>query len=274
MTISHPSTDKHPDLLSPGINSWRDNIEINRSSIRPLYLQVKEALEEWIINGLSDGSLAPGDRLPSENELSDRLGLSSITIKRSLDELRRQGLIQRIQGRGSFVGARRMVFPLQRLFSLTTLAHNYGMQPSRKVLEITEVAASRRIARRLSINEGTRVIRLVRQRFMDKYPIALDTSHLPLEYFPDLIYRYQEQDSLYDLMKSHYHREVIRAEDEMSPVMINAFESKVLEVPVGSLGIIIDRIGFSPDDTRLEFTKSVFRGDLCSFSFHYKKENG
>lgn len=253
--------------------SWHTEIQINRSSIRPLYLQVKEALEDWILSGLSDGTLSPGDRLPSENELSEQLRVSSITVKRSLDELRRQGLIQRIQGRGSFVGPNRMVLPLERLFNLTTLTRDYGMRPARKVLEINEMAATRSVARHLSIQEDTRVIRLVRQRLVDKIPIAVETSYLPLQYFPNLLTEYKEHHSLYEMMQTRYGREVVRADDLMSPVLINPFESKALEVPVGSLGIIFERTGYGDHDIPLEYTKSVFRGDLCSFSLHFEKES-
>jgi len=253
--------------------SWQDQIAINRNSIRPLYLQVKEALEEWIVDGLASGTLTPGDRLPSENELSEQLGVSNITVKRSLDELRRQGLIQRIQGRGSFVGQPKMILPLQRLFSLTTVTRTYGMLPSRKVLELHEMPATGSVARRLGIPEKNRVIRLVRLRLMDRMPIAVDTSYLPLEFFPDLMTEYKEQNSLYETLVQRYQCEIVRTEDLLSPVLINPFESKALEVPVGSLGILIERNGFGPKNERLEFTKSVFRGDLCSFSLQFHKDS-
>jgi GntR family transcriptional regulator len=253
---------------------WQTQIEVNRNSVRPLYLQVKEALEEWILDCLHDGSLNAGDRLPSENELSEQLGVSTITVKRSLDELRRQGLIQRIQGRGSFVvGQKKFEFPLEQHFSLTTVTRRlYGMEPVRQTLELTETAASLSVAAHLNLMPGERVVRLVRLRLMDKIPVSVETSYLPLRLFPDLASVYTEETSLYDLLKARYDREVVRAEDTIEPVLINAFEAQTLEVPLGTLGILIERMGFGADGARYELTKMVYRGDLCSFSNQIMKE--
>jgi len=255
------------------IHSWEDEIQINRTSIRPLYLQIKEALEVWIVSSLRAGSLLPGDRLPSENELSEKLRVSTITIKRALDELRRQGLIQRIQGRGSFVvGQGKITLDLERLFSLTTLTQEQGMRPARYTLEKSEMPALSSIAKHLNLPVGERIAKLVRLRLMDKIPVAVDTSYLPARYFPDLFSTYHDRLSLYEVMRDRYHREIIRAHDILSPALINPSESKALEVPIGTLGVMIERTGYSAEDIPLEFTKMVFRGDLCNFSMVFTKE--
>jgi GntR family transcriptional regulator len=254
--------------------SWESEIRINRASSRPLYLQVKEGLEFWILAGLRDDSLSPGDRLPSENELSKALQISSITIKRALDELRRQGLIQRIQGRGSFVtGQSRLTFDLPRMFSLTAYTENSGMRPSRRILEMNEQVVAPDIAKALQISARERVIRLVRLRLVNQIPVAVDTSYLPLKPLRDLIHVYNDSLSLYELMASRYSCEVVKTHDVLVPVLIKPFESDELEVPVGTLGVMIERIGFDLHDRPLEFTRMIFRGDRCNFSIDYSKEN-
>ena len=66
---------------------------------QPLYrqiaLQVKSAVE--------DGSLHPGDKLPTVRELSQELATASGTVKRAYDELARQGVIEMTQGKGTFI---------------------------------------------------------------------------------------------------------------------------------------------------------------------------
>jgi GntR family transcriptional regulator len=174
--------------------SWKEEISIDHGSLRPLYMQVREALEEWITNGLHDGSLCPGDRLPSENELCEKLKVSPITVKRALDDLRRQGLIQRIQGRGSFIaGQHKITLPLTKFFSLTNLALQKGMTPARHTLSIAEQAASPRLANRLNISEEESVIKLVRVRLMDDKPFAVETTYLPSPLFPDFLALFTDQ---------------------------------------------------------------------------------
>lgn len=252
--------------------SWQSQIVVDHSSIRPLYVQVKEALEDWILHSLHGGQLSPGDRLPSENELSEQLNVSTITVKRALDELRRQGLIRRIQGRGSFVSPQKMILPLPRLFSLTEFTREYGMRPVRHTIEISEITSPTKVAHQLALSEKQHVVKLVRQLNMDENPIAVDTSYLPLHIFPDLLTKYNDQVGLYATLEEYYQLEVVRAVDIFEPVLISPFESKILETPAGSLGIALYRTGFGKADLPLEVTRSVFRGDLCSFSIEFSKE--
>ncbi len=267
----NPISDDHQ--IEPNPHSWEEEIQIDRSSIRPLYLQVKEALEQWIINSAREGSLVPGDRLPSENELSEKLNIGSITIKRALDELRRQGMIQRIQGRGSFLTAqKKLELSLPRMFSLTTFTQESGMRPARKTLDLIEMEATASISRHLDLKPAGRVVRLTRLRLMDGIPVSTETSYLPLELFPDLIAIYKDHLSLYEVMLSHYEHEVVKAHDVMGPILIKPSEANVLEIPVGTLGFLVERTGFDANDTPLEYTKMVFRGDLCNFTIDYKKE--
>jgi GntR family transcriptional regulator len=253
--------------------SWEEEITINHGSLRPLYVQVKEALEEWITNGLHEGSLCPGDRLPSENELSEKLKISPITVKRALDDLRRQGLIHRIQGRGSFIAEQhKIVLPLTKLFSLTDLTLQQGMTPARHTLSIVEQAASLRLANRLNIAKGESVIKLVRIRLMDSKPFIVETTYLPSPLFPDFLALFTDQIPLYDLLAKHYHHQVVRAEDIIEPVLIRPNEARIFEIPIGSLAFLIQRVAFDAQNRPLESTKSVFRGDLVNFSIETIKE--
>ncbi len=261
-------------MKSLDTNSWAREIQVNRTSNRPLYLQVKEGLEFWIMAKLREGSLAQGDRLPSENELSEALQVSNITVKRSLDELRRQGLIQRIQGRGTFLtGQNRLTFDLPRMFSLTSYTQESGKRPARRVLEMSEHAASPSIAQVLRLTARARVIRLVRLRLVDQLPVAVDTSYLPLKPLHDFIHVYRDGLSLYELLDEHYGLRIVKAHDILEPTLIQPFESRVLEVPAGTLGVSVERIGYDNHGRPLEFTTMVFRGDLCTFSIDYIKEN-
>ncbi|XHS80420.1 histidine utilization repressor [Burkholderiaceae bacterium UC74_6] len=68
------------------------------ATVAPAYLQVKNHLRE----GISGGRWSPGDRLPSEAELVTQFGLSRMTVNRALRELEQEGLVERVQGVGSF----------------------------------------------------------------------------------------------------------------------------------------------------------------------------
>ena len=75
------------------------------------YFQVDATLEIPIYRQLVDkiraavrkGELSPGDQLPTVQELADRLGVAKGTIKRAYDELGNMGVLEKVQGRGTFV---------------------------------------------------------------------------------------------------------------------------------------------------------------------------
>jgi GntR family transcriptional regulator len=68
-------------------------------SATPLFAQVRDALKASI----ADGSLAPGDKLPSEEALQRRFGVSRVTIRQALSELQAMDMIEKVNGKGSFV---------------------------------------------------------------------------------------------------------------------------------------------------------------------------
>ncbi|MBQ3078904.1 MAG: GntR family transcriptional regulator [Clostridia bacterium] len=72
---------------------------INRESGVPIYIQIQELLEEMLQNG----SLMPGDMLPSENELAEKLTVSRLTVRKSYVEMVKRGFFYTIQGKGTFV---------------------------------------------------------------------------------------------------------------------------------------------------------------------------
>jgi DNA-binding LacI/PurR family transcriptional regulator len=69
---------------------------------RPLYMAVRDAVREAIDAGI----FQPGEQMPSTKELSDQLEVSLVTTHRALQELVTNGVLQRSQGKGTFVHER------------------------------------------------------------------------------------------------------------------------------------------------------------------------
>lgn len=77
------------------------NIIISNSSREPIYEQIRNQIRELIISD----ELKEGDNLPSIRNLARELKISVITTKRAYEELERDGFIETIPGKGSFVAA-------------------------------------------------------------------------------------------------------------------------------------------------------------------------
>ena len=77
------------------------NINISNSSSVPLYEQIQIQIKSQILNG----QLKAGDGLPSIRSLAKELKVSIITIKRSYEELEKDGYLETVTGKGSFVAS-------------------------------------------------------------------------------------------------------------------------------------------------------------------------
>lgn len=74
---------------------------LSKSSQIPHYLQVVE----WIRENIYSGDLAEDDRIPSEFQIMDMLDVSRGTVKKAVNQLVREGLLMKVQGKGTFVYA-------------------------------------------------------------------------------------------------------------------------------------------------------------------------
>ena len=75
------------------------NINISNTSTVPLYEQIQTQIKSQILNG----SLKQGEGLPSIRNLAKELKVSIITTKRAYEELEKDGFIETVVGKGTFV---------------------------------------------------------------------------------------------------------------------------------------------------------------------------
>ncbi|MDI3328107.1 MAG: GntR family transcriptional regulator [Alicyclobacillaceae bacterium] len=111
----------------------------------PLYQQLVDQVRE----GVARGWLRPGDRLPSVRELAVRLALNHNTVAKAYQELEREGLIETLRGRGTFVAARRRrpashedyAWVESQIRQLLVAAYHLGIGPEELVDIVRRVAA-------------------------------------------------------------------------------------------------------------------------------------
>lgn len=227
----------------------------------PLYHQIKTRLLELIENG----QLKPGDRVPSERELTERFGVSRMTARQALVELETQGYLVRIQGKGTFVATPKFEQPLVRLTSFTEDMRRRGLEAGARVLSAGEAPAGRRVAQALSIEEMAPVYRLERLRLAGGEPMAVEISHLNAARFPgllgfDIVYR-----SLYEILRVEYGVTLVRALQSMEAVPADARQAESLHVREGSPLMLMERVSRDQHDHPVEVTRSYYRGDRYRF---------
>jgi GntR family transcriptional regulator len=126
---------------------------------------------------------APGERLPTEPLLAQKLGVSRATLREAMRSFESQGMIHRRQGIGTFVVGRPQVIEtgLEVLESIETLADKIQLKVSMDDLTIQQVEASLEQANALGVNEGDPITRVARIIRTDRRPVAYLIDMLPTD---------------------------------------------------------------------------------------------
>lgn len=232
-----------------------------RTAPAPLYYQIKTRLLEAIDNG----QLKPGDRVPSERELTESFSVSRMTARQALKELEAQGFLYRVQGKGTFVATPKLEQPLAALTSFTDDMRRRGMEPGAEVLSTEEGPAGRRLAELLGVGETATVFRMERLRLADGEPMALEIAHVLADRCPGLTAVDVRNHSLYQILRERYAIRLVRAEQSLEAVAAGPYEAEILQVREGAPLLMLERVARDESDRPVEFVRSLYRGDRYRF---------
>lgn len=227
----------------------------------PLYVQITQALTARI----ESGELSPGDRLPSERDLSEALGVNRMTLRRALRSLESQGLITRRPGRGTHVAAPKIERQAARLVSFTRGMQQRGFVPGTRLISVEHIPAHAALAALLQIPTGAPVCILHRVRTLNHEPVLLERYALPETRFPDLDRHDLGAASIYALLEDAYGVRVGRARQSLEPVAAGEYEAEALGIPVGAPLMLEQRLSFDEDDQPVEHGRDLYRGDRFRF---------
>src|ERR1700742_4128752 len=133
-------------------------------------------IEEAIATEIAQGEYRPGDQLPTEDALLQRFQVSRITVRRAIQNLVNRGLLEIRRGLGTFVLSPRIEAELTKLTGFVEDMNAAGRKASARVVSKGIVAASARVAERLQLAKGTKVMQIKRVRLAGGIPISLDET--------------------------------------------------------------------------------------------------
>jgi len=235
------------------------SFQIDTHSPIPSYYQIREQLRQQIL----DGQLNPGDILPTEMEIAAECGVSRMTARQAMTQLANEGLINRQRGRGTFVAEPKATldssqFPLQ---SYTELLGQIGLQAGAVVLEQVVEPATEAVAAQLKLTPGDPVVRITRQRLMRGEAMSLETSFYPHSRCPDLASLNLTNQSVYRLLDGRFGVLPAYAIDTIELSVAGSYEAEELKISEGVPVVLVTRLSFLEDNTPIEFTQAIHRGD-------------
>jgi GntR family transcriptional regulator len=209
--------------------------------------------------------LAPGDRIEPERELAAALGVSRMTARAALVRLAQRGLIERRQGRGTFVAAPKLRQDASHLRGFFAESVGQGVFPVSELIDRGELIATRQLATTFGIRLGERVVKIVRLRSVHGRPVVLETSYFPARLVPGLLDMDVGRSSLYRLLDEHFDARPVRAIQSLEPIAARPTEAALLQVAPGEPLMLVERTAWDARDRPVEFALDLYRGDRTRF---------
>lgn len=223
---------------------------------QPLYRRLAQALKQTVEGGGPGASSI----LPSERNLSARLGISRVTVRKALDELSLEGTLRRRQGAKTTV-SRRVEKALSTLTGFSDELRARGSVPGQRWISRQVVLPTPSEAMALGLMGQDVVVRLVRVRTADGQPLAIERAAVPQAILPsgDLV-----DTSLYKALAA-LGAAPVRGVQRIRAGLMTRVDAELLESDVGAPLLIIERRCFLEDGRAVEFTETRYNGASYDF---------
>src|SRR4051812_2783765 len=198
---------------------------------RPLLADVVRSELKRLILG---GEFAVGSKLPNEDRLCERFGVSRVTIREAVRGLIEDGLVVRRHGSGTYVTRRPLIQnSLDTNFSYTEHFQASGYRPGRKLLGLRKVTADADVAAELGVEVGRPLIEVRRIRTADGRPAIYSVDRIPADLLDGSVERSEFAGSLYRILTAADHP-IAHAEAVLSPVVADPDLARLLDVALGT----------------------------------------
>lgn len=220
---------------------------------RTKHAQLRDVLAE-----LATTELGPDTAIPSERELMTTYGVSRATVRKAIDSLVVDGLLQRIHGRGTFVARPRLESRLH-LASFSQDMRRRGLTPSTRLLGVELDRPPAEVSAALGLDTDGQAWKLDRVRLADGRPIALENGWYPKALLPGLD-RHDLGGSLYELFSEVFDLPIDSAEQTLWGEAADEVVAARLDAPVNTPLLVFRRVSRSGGKA-LEYVVSRYRGD-------------
>ena len=223
----------------------------------PIYLQIADELRQ----NIQESVFKVGDRLPTETDLSERFGVNRHTLRRAMEVLRNEGIVDVERGRGTFVVSAPITFPIGKRvrFNESLKAQSLNLQV--QVLQTIEIKADTKIANHLEIAVGAVVVLFERLSFIDEIPVSISSSHFPSTRFPGLLDHCKHYRSISEMLQHEYDCDHIRRSTRLSARLARAKDARLLRMPATNPILLSESVNIDQSNCVIEYGVTRFRGD-------------
>lgn len=244
-------------------------MKINRNSPLPLYYQLKL----YIIDYIEKNNLKPGDRLPTDEELTSMFKLSRFTIRQAFSELEKEGRTERIQGKGSFVADYKVSFSVAwHLLGFSEDMEKKGYTVETEIIENKLIDIPKNIGLKLQASTSSKVNYIKRLRKLNEIPYLVDKVFVSTSLCPGLDQMDLNDKSLFSTFENIYGLSFYRAKRSLSIAEADKTVAKLLNIDPGSPLFFLTDLVFTEENIPIQFVETYIKDKHCEFVFDLYKQ--
>ena len=207
----------------------------------PKYFQIATYIRELIVSG----TLQPQDQIPTEESLVEQHQVSRGTVRKAIQLLIDEGLVESEQGRGSFVTP---AFQTSNYFSLVSFEDEMRRQqrkPTSRLLKFEVRPAGERSAQRIKVDPTEKVYQIERLRLADGVPVAYECRILAQSLCPELEKEDLEMQSIHWLLTEKYRIPLVKLVHTVERLPLTQLQADLLDAEKGEPAFVVDRLSYT-----------------------------
>lgn len=231
----------------------------------PLYIKTCNTIRSQI----KSGTLQYGQSLPSERELAETFHIDRKTLRKAISILIDEGLLIRLQGKGTYIAQQQLKYDVQLMDDLGQLLNRNHVKPTSSILYKELRPAGLRFSKLLGIHHEDKVLRLVRMRLGDNEPVALQDTYIVYDIIPNLDSIDFEMYSLYSVLENN-NIKIFKIEETFTFIQLSNPEARLLNMEEGAMGFIAEDITYDTSGRAIEYTKGIINNQKLSINVDLK----
>jgi len=251
----------NPSTTAENSTEWTDTPVPASPAFSPLYQQIKSL----VLQSLQLGEWKPGDPIPSEFELAARYKVSQGTVRKAIDELAKNHLLVRRQGKGTFVATHAEQQVQFRFLKLKPDQGDFISQgpAQRQIVDCKRLKAPKDVAQALALANGDPVFQVRRVLSFGAVPTIYEDIWLPGAPFKGLTAERLSSDTgpMYALFEAEFGIRMLRAQEKLRAVNPTPDEAHLLQVDGNAPLLRVERLSYTYQDTPMEWRIGVYRTD-------------
>lgn len=240
---------------------------IDKNNPLPLYYQ----LQNLMLDKIKDGTYPVNKALPAEFDLVSAYGVSRTTVRQAIENLVRDGYLEKRRGVGTFVVNKqdRGFWNLQELKSFGEEFAEKGYAVKTAILSFESVESDNILKNIFGLTVD-KCYCIERLRYLDKKPAVYVRTYVPQNIAPNLMKYDFSKDSLFDVLSRDYNISIDYAVKEFKAVQASDLDAKLLKIKQGIPIQVVKTTTYTKQDIPIEYSISHDRGDIGRYKIKIK----